>query len=418
MNALLLAAALATFPGARVSPPLHQERGADGLELVVQEIPGAPTVSVRVLVRAGGTDDPPGQDGLAHLVEHLVFEGDDGQAATSFRDAARAAGAVLNAHTSSSWTRFEMDLPSGAFEVIAPRWLRLVTNPAWDQASVGRARGVLTTEAEYHAEEGLLELFDRAVFPSPVQAGSLVGSRDSRERLTEDMARVFFSRHYRPDRTIIVVTGAATVSQARSLVADGYAIPPAPPEPAGPAQERPNVPLQERLQAGLTLTMLGYQLEPVDRRVCGDVAALLELRLRLTVQLAGPRVSEVSVRCPTLRGQGFLLAMAFTSTLDADDLPVQLQAAVRGLATRPADANERALVDSRLARLRGRLVADGPALADRLSELAAENPGRRASELMAALPQALPPAGRIAELVQRSCTADRRVMLSFSPMQN
>jgi hypothetical protein len=110
--------------------------------------------------------------------------------------------------------------------------------------------------------------------------------------------------------------------------------------------------------------------------------------------------------------------MAFTSTLDADDLPVQLQAAVRGLATRPADANERALVDSRLARLRGRLVADGPALADRLSEIAAESPGRRAPELVAALPQALPPAGRIAELVQRSCTADRRVMLSFSPMQN
>jgi hypothetical protein len=418
VSPLLLAVALAALPGARAAPPLHGERGPDGLVLVVQEIPGSPTVSVRVLFRAGGADDPPGLDGLAHLVEHLVFEGDDGKVATSFRDTARAAGAILNAHTSSSWTRFELDVPSRAFEQVAPSWLRLVTNPAWDEASIGRARGVLSTEAEYHAEEGLLELFDQAVFPSPVQDGSLVGSKDSRGRLTEDMARDFFSRHYRPDRTIIVVTGAVTVSQARALVAESFAIPPAPPEPAGPPRERPNVPLQERLQAGLTLTMLGYHLDQADRRACGDVAALLELRLRLAVQLAGPRVSEVAVRCPTLRGHGFLLAMAFTSTLDAADLPGQLQAAVRSLATRPPDANERALVDSRLARLRGRLVADAPALADRLSEIAAESPDGRAAELGAVLPQALPPAGRVAELVRRSCTADRRILLSFSPMQN
>jgi hypothetical protein len=168
----------------------------------------------------------------------------------------------------------------------------------------------------------------------------------------------------------------------------------------------------------VTLTMLGYQLDSADRRICGDVAALLELRLRLAVQLAGPRVSEVSVLCPTLRGHGFLLAMAFTSTLDADDLPVQLQAAVLSLATRPPDATERALVDARLARLRSQLGSDGPALADRLSVTAAANPGDRTSELGTALPRALPPAGRIAELVQRSCAAERRVLLSFSPMQN
>jgi hypothetical protein len=418
MNALLLAVAMATAAGARSTPVLHQERGVDGLELVVQELPLSPTVAVRVLVRAGGADDPPGQDGLAHLVEHLIFEGDDGAAAASFRDAARAAGAVLNAHTSSAWTRFELDLPARHFESLAPRWLGLVTNPVWDQGSVGRARGVLDTEAEYHAAGGLLDLLDRAVFPAPVQAGTLLGTKDSRSRLTSDGARDFFSRHYRPDLTTLVVTGPVTVAQARALVAGAYAIPPEPSLPAGRPRECPTLPLQERLQAGVTLTMLGYQLDPADRPVCGEVAALLELRLRMAVQLAGPRVSEVSVQCPTLRGHGFLLAMAFTSTLDAGDLPARLQAAVQSLATRPPDLGERSLVDTRLARLRGQLATDGPALADRLSETAAAHSGERGSELGTALPHALPPGARIAELARRSCAAERRVLLSLSPMQD
>lgn len=407
--ALLLQAAGAGAPG-----PALLERGPDGLELLVQTVPGAPTGSLRVLVRSGGADDPPGKDGLAHLLEHLVVAG-DAPALRRFQDEARAAGAVVNAHTAQGWTRFELDAPAGPFPRLAASFLALVTDPQWDAVSVKRQRGVLRTEADYHEEGGLLDLVDRAVFPAPSQRGSLVGSDGSREWLDAESARGFFAERYRPDLTTVVVTGPLSPAQARALVAGAFAIPP--PEAARPPREveHPNLPLQQRVQAGVTLAMLGFQLDPADRGVCVEVGALLELRLQLAIQLEGPRVSHVAVVCPDLRGLPFLVALAFTSTLDAGDLPAELERAFQGLTTLPPDARERALVDARLARQRARLLGDPAALADWLSERAAPAPG---TGVRALLPRTLPPLARLRELARRSITPERRVLLSFSPTQN
>lgn len=403
------AQAPAPAPGAS-----HLERGADGLELLVREVPDARVGSLRVLFRSGGADDPPGKDGLAHLVEHLVAVG-DGPSLLGFQDQARAAGATVNAHTSQGWTRYELDAPAAAFPALAERFLRLVTNPQWDAASVRRQRGVLRTEADYHERSGLLDLVDRAVFPAPAQGGTLVGSEDSRERLDAAAARAFFAQRYRPDRATVILTGPVTVAWARGLVRSAWAIPP--PEAAPPAaeQEPPSLPQQQRLQAGLTLAMLGFRLEPEDRGICVEVAALLELRLRLALELDGPRVSRVAVECPVLRGVPFMVALAYTSTLDGGDLPADLGRAFRGLAERPPDLAERSLVDARLARRRARLLGDPAALADWLSERAAPAPGTPPEGL---LPGALPPAARLRELAGRSVRPERQVLLSLSPLQN
>lgn len=398
-------------PAAAAAPLL--ERGPDGLELLVQPVPGAPVGALRVLVRAGGAADPPGKDGLAHLVEHLVLVG-DAPALRAFHDEARAAGATVNAHTTQGWTRFELDAPAGRFLELAGRFLGLVTNPQWDAVSVGRQRGVLQTEADYHERAGLLDLVDRAVFPAPVQRGSLVGSEGSRSGLDAATARAFFADHHRPDLTTVVVSGPVTAAEARALVEGAYAVPPPPGPPPARGEEPPNLPLQQRVQAGLVLSMLGFRLDPADRGPCVEVAALLELRLRLAIELEGPHVSHVAVECPTLRGVPFLLALAYTSTLDAGDLPAELERAFRELAERPPDARERALVDANLDRRRRRLLADPPALADWLSEQAASAPGTPPAAL---LPGALPPAARLRALVERTVSAERRVLLSCSPTQ-
>src|SRR5258708_12918374 len=44
-----------------------------GLRVIFERAPGAATAAVAVVVGAGAVDDPPGKEGLAHLVEHLTF---------------------------------------------------------------------------------------------------------------------------------------------------------------------------------------------------------------------------------------------------------------------------------------------------------------------------------------------------------
>src|SRR6185369_9392387 len=44
-----------------------------GLRVLVQEDHNSPLIVVTSVFGVGGTSDPPGREGLAHLVEHLVF---------------------------------------------------------------------------------------------------------------------------------------------------------------------------------------------------------------------------------------------------------------------------------------------------------------------------------------------------------
>jgi predicted Zn-dependent peptidase len=56
-------------------PRLEVQRLRSGMQLVVGHDDRSPLVAVSLVVGAGAAHDPPGKAGLAHLVEHLSYEG-------------------------------------------------------------------------------------------------------------------------------------------------------------------------------------------------------------------------------------------------------------------------------------------------------------------------------------------------------
>lgn len=69
--------ALPTVTGAApgVELPVVEHLLPNGLRLLVLPRPGAPIASFVLQFRVGSVDDPPGQGGMAHLLEHLFFKG-------------------------------------------------------------------------------------------------------------------------------------------------------------------------------------------------------------------------------------------------------------------------------------------------------------------------------------------------------
>ena len=60
---------------ARTDPATPQlVRLRNGLRVVATHLPDSRTLSVSLALRAGSIYDPPGADGLAHFLEHLIFK--------------------------------------------------------------------------------------------------------------------------------------------------------------------------------------------------------------------------------------------------------------------------------------------------------------------------------------------------------
>ncbi len=220
---LWFTAALAVTP-----PPLDMgnasfafEREAmclpSGLRVLYHHAPSNPTVYWTTLVDVGSTSDPEGQEGLAHLVEHLWFD------TTPFRTV--TADVYSNATTNPDLTTYYALGPSDQLEplvrVESARFgvpLRGVTTPI-----VEREKGIVEAERRWRYENTGVSGY--ATLPSMFPEGHpyhrpTIGTKESIASLTLEQARRFWAAHVTPDRTTWVVTGPQPVAEFQRLLKD------------------------------------------------------------------------------------------------------------------------------------------------------------------------------------------------------
>jgi zinc protease len=163
-TALLLATAIllvnAPAPGADTPAWRVEEHVlSNGLRVVLAPDEALDDVSVVVHYGVGSSDDPAGKDGLAHVVEHLMFAGSrhvgPGEHAKWI---ARAGGWGLNATTSLDGTDYFVTVPPEQLPLVF--WLESdrmgFVSERVDDATLARERDLITYEASD-------KLFDRGL---------------------------------------------------------------------------------------------------------------------------------------------------------------------------------------------------------------------------------------------------------------
>src|SRR5207248_10343503 len=82
----------------------------------------AKRVSLRLAVKAGSIDEADDQQGLAHLIEHMAFNGSahfkPGELVSTFEAIGAGLGPHVNAYTSFDETLFMLDLPTDKADIV------------------------------------------------------------------------------------------------------------------------------------------------------------------------------------------------------------------------------------------------------------------------------------------------------------
>jgi zinc protease len=206
-----------------------ESRLPSGLRILIHRGPGDTQAAVVVAVRAGGGQDPPGKEGLAHLVEHLTFRATDAQGRTLSHRLERAGAIASNAESTSEATLYHARATKGRLGPVLAAELGRLADPlagVTEQVFL-REREVVRSELrENNENEGLGALLDaamRATYPTghpyvrPVR-----GSHRSLDAITLDDARRFVKEHYRPDNAVVVLAGDVpeTAEELRPLLSD------------------------------------------------------------------------------------------------------------------------------------------------------------------------------------------------------
>jgi zinc protease len=218
--AVVVAACAPIPPPRAVQVPVRQFSVGDarlpsGLHIIVEDDASARVVATALVIGAGAADDPPGQEGLAHLVEHLSFRSHpEGQPALSSRLALQGIGA-WNAVTSMDTTTYFQVGPPDTLASMLDADISRMLHPLQgvDADHFLGERGVVLSELQWRDESGQFHAVRRSILeqlfpPNHPYARGVGGTPETVSHLTLEQATTWSAAHYRPTRMTWVIAGA------------------------------------------------------------------------------------------------------------------------------------------------------------------------------------------------------------------
>ena len=226
---------------ARTRGPTLDDTLDNGLRLVVEERHLGPGVATVLTYGVGARHEREGQHELAHLFEHLMFEGSPEVARGEHFTLVAAAAGNLNAMTAFDYTAYFHTVPAGRLDLVlwleAQRMadLRITAEGFETQRRVvaGEHRQRRENMPYGSARDNLLE----RVFPPGHPYHLSMQSHAELERASLADVQAFFDTYYIPNNAVLTVVGDVEAARVRDRVEHHFAAiarRPAIPEPPPP----------------------------------------------------------------------------------------------------------------------------------------------------------------------------------------
>jgi zinc protease len=182
----------------------------NGLTVCLLENRQAPIVTSALFYKVGTRDEPAGQGGIAHFLEHMMFKGSARYGPGEIDRKTQALGGSNNAFTSHDSTGYY-------FNFAADRWTEALAIEVDRMAALTLDPGEVASERQVILEE--IAMYDSEPWDAlemEVQAGlflphpygrPVLGTRDELLATGADELRAFHGRFYRPGNGVLVVAG-------------------------------------------------------------------------------------------------------------------------------------------------------------------------------------------------------------------
>jgi len=189
-------------------------------------------VAIYLDIQAGAFQENDEQRGVAHFLEHMMFNGTEnfstGSLIEYFQSIGMDFGNDVNAHTSYNETVYHLILPDGSKEHLQKGLLVMADY----------ARGALLLESEIDRERGVIlaekRARDSASYRTRVASSAfafrgtriperrVIGTDEVLEKADRKLLKSYYDGWYRPDNMILVIVGDVVVSEAETHLVDTF----------------------------------------------------------------------------------------------------------------------------------------------------------------------------------------------------
>ena len=206
--------------------PVCERRLDNGLRALVLPLRRAPIVVCDLYYPVGSFDEPPGQSGLAHFVEHMLFKGTERFPKGQIDRLVLLAGGQSNAETTEDSTHYWFAFPRERWELALAIEADRMLGARFDADEVEVERRVIIEERarELNSPQGRLDQTHLALtYLRHPYRNPILGWPEDIARIGADDLRTFYEAHYRPDKAVLVVVGDVDPDAALDRISSHFA---------------------------------------------------------------------------------------------------------------------------------------------------------------------------------------------------
>jgi len=189
-------------------------------------------LSMRLYVDAGSLMETDEQQGLAHFIEHMAFNGTKhfpaGEMVEYFQRLGMSFGGDTNAHTSFNETVYKLELPKPE-EALIKRALLLLRDYAdgmlMSVPEINKERGVILSElltrdsAQWRTQKAAYQF---ALPDSLISKRFPIGTKEVINGAGREVFMDYYKTWYTPERMAVVITGAVEVEKLLPLIKEQF----------------------------------------------------------------------------------------------------------------------------------------------------------------------------------------------------
>ena len=201
------------------------DRLSNGMQVVAEPMDGVRSVAIGIWIPAGPVYEGPGEGGISHMIEHMLFKGTENRTAKEIAGEMDGLGGNLNAFTAKECTCYYAKVLDEHLGQAVDILQDLVQHPRLDPDDLAREQGVVCEEilmVEDSPEELVHELLGGAMYGESPLARPILGSQESVRAFTPESLRAYMARRYQLGDMVVACAGRVDMQALLALLEGAF----------------------------------------------------------------------------------------------------------------------------------------------------------------------------------------------------
>jgi predicted Zn-dependent peptidase len=199
----------------------------NGLRIITDTVPEMETVAVGVWADVGTRHEDLKHNGVAHMVEHMMFNGTPTRTSQQIAEAVEDVGGQINAYTSREVTAYYIHLLKNDMAMGMDILSDILQRPTFPDAELEKERGVIIQEigmTNDTPDDVVFDHYQETAYPDQALGAPILGREEIIQNMKKETLYDYVHRFYTPEKLVLSAAGnvdhESFVHMGRTMFAD------------------------------------------------------------------------------------------------------------------------------------------------------------------------------------------------------